>query len=248
MSGVRTIDVAITPAAIAARPPAGVAVVIDVLRATSTIATALANGASGVIPVREPDEAIATMKRIGRDRVLLCGERASRLITGFDLDNSPASYTAAAVRGKTLAFTTTNGTRALIDAARDGAVVYCGALLNRGAIAHALRAGEAADALLVCAGNEGTLSFEDLLCAGAIVTQLYRADRTLQRSDAARAAMTVYEANAKQLITAIAFGTHARALRDAGFAADVAACAQLDVLDVVPVYRDGLITPLERTS
>jgi 2-phosphosulfolactate phosphatase len=64
----------------------------------------------------------------------------------------------------------------------------------------------------------------------------------VQRSDAARAAMTVYEANAKHLTTAIAFGTHARTLRDAGFAADVAACAQLDVLDVVPIYRDGLIT------
>ncbi len=235
---IRNVDVAVTPAAISARPPAGVAVVMDVLRATSTIATALANGAERVIPVREPDEAIATMKRIGRDRVLLCGERGSRAIAGFDLDNSPASYTADVVRGKTLAFTTTNGTRALIDAARDGAIVYCGALINRRAIVGALRD----DVLLVCAGNEGTLSFEDLLCAGAIVAQLYRDDRSVQRSDAARAAMTVYEANAKHLTTAIAFGTHARTLRDAGFAADVAACAQLDVLDVVPIYRDGLIT------
>jgi 2-phosphosulfolactate phosphatase len=241
---IRTIDVAVTPALIAARPPAGAAVAIDVLRATSTIATALHHGAAGIIPVREPDEAIAAMKRIGRDRVLLCGERHSRLITGFDLDNSPASYGADVVRGKTLAFTTTNGTRALIDAARDGAIVYCGALLNRHAIVRALRAGDAADALLVCAGNEGTLSFEDWLCAGAIVSQLYREDRTIERSDAARAAMTVFEANAKRLTTALAFGTHARSLRDAGFAADVAACSQLDVLDVVPVYREGMITTL----
>jgi len=241
---IRTIDVAVTPALIAARPPAGAAVVIDVLRATSTIATALHHGAAGVIPVREPDEAIAAMKRIGRDRVLLCGERGSRLIAGFDLDNSPASYTAEAVRGKTLAFTTTNGTRALIDAARDAGVVYCGALLNRQAIVRALQTGEASDALIVCAGNEGTLSFEDLLCAGAIVAQCYREHRSVERSDAARAAMTVFEANAKKLTTALAFGTHARSLRDAGFAADVADCAQLDVLDVVPVYRDGMITAL----
>jgi 2-phosphosulfolactate phosphatase len=217
-------------------------VVIDVLRATTTIAVALHHGATGVIPVREPDEAIATMKRIGRDRVLLCGERASRLIAGFDLDNSPASYTADAVRGKTLAFTTTNGTRALIDAARDGGIVYCGALVNRAAVVRAIHAGGAHDVLLVCAGNEGTLAFEDLLCAGAIVSQFYRDDRTVERSDAARAAMTVYEANAKHLTTALAFGTHARALRDAGFAADVATCAQVDVIDVVPVYREGMIT------
>jgi 2-phosphosulfolactate phosphatase len=240
---IRTVDVAVTPALIAARKPAGVAVVIDVLRATSTIATALHHGAERVIPVREPDEAIATMKRIGRERVLLCGERASRLIAGFDLDNSPASYTAEAVRGKTLALTTTNGTRALIDAARDGALVLCGALLNRAAIARALHAGEADDALLVCAGSEGALSLEDLLCAGAIVAALRAAHPAIEVSDAARAARTVYEANAQRLTTAIAGGTHARALRDAGFAADVATCSQLDRLDVVPAYRDGVITP-----
>jgi 2-phosphosulfolactate phosphatase len=242
----RTIDVAVTPSLIGARPPAGAAVVIDVLRATSTIATALANGAAGVIPVRGPDEAIAAMRRIGRDRVLLCGERNSRLIAGFDLDNSPASYTGEAVRGKTLAFSTTNGTRALIDAARDGAIVYCGALLNREAIARALLAGDVTDVLLVCAGNEGTLSFEDLLCAGAIVAALLRKHPAIERSDAARVAMALYDANAKRLTTALASGSHARALRDAGFGDDVVACAAIDVLDIVPRYADGVVSLAKR--
>jgi 2-phosphosulfolactate phosphatase len=196
--------------------------------------------------VREPDEAIAAMRRIGRDRVLLCGERNSRLIAGFDLDNSPASYTGEAVRGKTLAFTTTNGTRALIDAARDGAIVYCGALLNREAIVRALLAGDAADVLLVCAGNEGTLSFEDLLCAGAIVAAVHRERRSVERSDAARVAMAIFESNAKRLTTALATGSHARSLRDAGFGDDVVACAAIDVLDVVPLYADAVISAAKR--
>jgi 2-phosphosulfolactate phosphatase len=237
---IRSLDVAATPAAAAARPPAAIAVVIDVLRATSTIVTALENGAAGIVPVRETDEAILVMKRLGRDRVLLCGERKSRLIEGFDLDNSPASYARERVSGKTLVLTTTNGTRALVEAARDGATVYCAALLNRNAIVERLAASEG-EARLHCAGSEGTPSFEDLLCAGAIADALLHLDRTIAISDAALVARTIYTANAKRLTTAIAGGTHARALIADGFAADVAACARLDTSGCVPLYTDGVI-------
>ena len=96
---IRSLDVAATPAFAASRPPAGTVVVIDVLRATSTIVAALENGAAAVLPVRETDEAIAMMRRIGRERVLLCGERDLRPIPGFDLDNSPASYVPERVAG-----------------------------------------------------------------------------------------------------------------------------------------------------
>jgi 2-phosphosulfolactate phosphatase len=164
------------------------------------------------------------------------------LIAGFDLDNSPFAYTGERVSGKTLAFTTTNGSRALIDAARDGARVYCGALVNRAAVARALAEGDEADALLVCAGNAGTLSLEDLLCAGAIVAALHAHVPAIERSDAALMAMTAFGANAKKLTTALASGAHARTLVAAGFGDDVAACARLDVLDVVPEYRDGAVT------
>ena len=237
---IRSLDVVATPGAAASREPATIAVVIDVLRATSTIVTALDNGAAGIIPVREPDEAIAVMKRIGRERVLLCGERKSLLIAGFDLDNSPASYTAERVAGKTLVLTTTNGTRALVEAARDATAVYCAALLNRDGIVRRLGASEG-DARLQCAGSEGAPSFEDLLCAGAIADALMRLDRTIVITDAARAAATIYAANAKRITTAIASGTHAKSLIAAGFAADVAACARIDVSGCVPLYTDGVI-------
>jgi 2-phosphosulfolactate phosphatase len=234
------LDVAATPAAAATREPAGIVVVIDVLRATSSIVTALDAGAAGIVPVRETDEAIAVMHRLGRERSLLCGERDSQLIAGFDLDNSPASYTPERVAGKTLVFTTTNGTRALVEAARGNATVYCAALLNRSAIAERLSAASGS-ARLLCAGSRGEPSFEDLLGAGAIVDALVARNKSLAISDAARAAATLYAANAKKLTSAIARGTHAQALVAAGFAADVAACTKLDASDCVPLYADGVI-------
>lgn len=237
---IRSLDVAATPDFGSTRPRAATVVVIDVLRATSSIVTALDNGAAGIVPVREADEAIAVMRRLGRERALLCGERESRLIAGFDLDNSPASYTRERVEGKTLVLTTTNGTRALLEAARDNGTVYCAAFLNRAAIVERLIAADG-EARLLCAGSEGRLSFEDMLCAGAIVDALVRHDTQLAITDAARAAMTVYAANAKRLTTAIAGGTHARTLVEKGFAADVATCANIDVSRCVPLYADGVI-------
>jgi 2-phosphosulfolactate phosphatase len=240
---IRSLDVAATPAFAAARPPTGTVVVIDVLRATSTIVAALDNGAAAVLPVRETDEAIAMMRRIGRERVLLCGERDSRAIAGFDLDNSPSSYARERIAGKTLVMTTTNGTRALVEAARGGGTVYCAALTNRAAIAERLAQAEG-DARLLCAGDEGALSFEDMLGAGAIVDALLARERNLAISDEARAAATIYAANAKRLTTAVASGTHARALAAAGFAGDVAACAKIDVSGCVPRYADGSVVAL----
>lgn len=237
----RAVDVAATPASAAQRGPAPVAVVIDVLRATSTIVTALQNGAAAVVPVREQEEAIAVMHRLGRERALLCGERDSRLIAGFDLDNSPASFAPGVVAGKTIILTTTNGTRALIEAANAKSIVYCGALLNRTAIATVLEASDADKALLVCAGDHGALSFEDFFCAGAIVAQLERAIKGLAISDSARAAAVVYGAYAKRVTTAIASGRHAKHLIGLGFADDVAACSRIDVSSCIPRYADGVI-------
>ena len=113
-------------------------------------------------------------------------------------------------------------------------------LLNRAAIVERLIAAEG-EALLLCAGSEGRLSFEDILCAGAIVDALVRHDKQLAITDAARAAATIYAANAKRLTTAIASGTHARELVEKGFAGDVASCAKIDVSGCVPLYADGVI-------
>jgi 2-phosphosulfolactate phosphatase len=241
---IEALDVAITPAIAASREAPGLAVVIEVLRATSTIVTALDNGAAGVIPARDVDEALGIQRRLGRARTLLGGERESKLIDGFDLDNSPASYAPDKVNGKTVIFTTTNGSRALIEAARGTTLVLCAALLNRAAVAAAIAQREDEEAVIICAGNERALSFEDLLCAGALVDALQQMERHLLITDAARTALTVWQAYGSRITTAMASSAHAKGLVKAGFSADIATCARLDVSTCVPRYADGVIAKL----
>jgi len=219
-----------------------VVVVIDVLRATTTITRALENGAQTVIPCLEPEDAIAVRNRIGRDRVLLGGERESRKINGFDLDNSPASYESAIVAGKTVALTTTNGSRALQRVGHAGATaVFCGSLNNRSALVSALAGVDAREALLVCAGQEGEFSFEDFFCAGAIASACTERFPEIALSDAALAAAVTFQNGAGRVADAIASGEHAQSLAVLGFRADIVDAARIDISLIVPIYRDGEI-------
>ncbi len=235
----RSVDVLLAPPFTAEAVRGAHAVVIDVLRATTTIATALANGAAGVIPVLDPEDAVEVAKRLGRERVLLCGERASVLIDGFDLDNSPASYAREIVAGKTIVFTTTNGTRAL-RAGATAASLRAGAMVNRAAVAGAL-AGEDGEIVLLCAGVHGRFALEDALGAGALVDALVGRIPGLELRDGARAAALLYRAVAGRLAEAVASADHAHALAELGFGADLERCATLDVLSVVPVLREGML-------
>ena len=143
-------------------------VVIDVLRATTTIVEALSAGAVAVIPCGEIEEARQCARQRGPE-ALLGGERGGRPIAGFDLGNSPAEYTAERVGGKTVVLTTTNGTRALLHS-RQAARVLVAAFANCSATAAALES--APEIHVLCAGSELTMSFEDTLLAGAIVHSL----------------------------------------------------------------------------
>jgi 2-phosphosulfolactate phosphatase len=213
--------------------------VVDVLRASTTIATALAKGAAGVIPVAEPEDAIALGNRLGRDRVLFGGERHALRIEGFDLDNSPASFTEDAIAGKTIVLTTTNGTRAL-RAVANAASVRTAALVNRTAVADAL-AHEEGDVVIACAGEANGFALEDALGAGALVDALLALIGDVELRDGARAAALLYRAVSNRLADAIASADHAQALAQKGFARDVTRCAALDTLTVVPTLRDGVL-------
>lgn len=235
----RSIEVLLGPPWSADTVRAAHVAVVDVLRATTTIATALANGAAGVIAVAEPEDAIALGNRLGRERVLLCGERGSVRIEGFDLDNSPASFTPHAVTGKTLLITTTNGTRAL-RAVATAASVRAAALVNRTAVADAL-AHETGDVVIVCSGQDNGFALEDALGAGALVDTLLTLIGDVDLCDGARAAALLYRAVADRLADAVASADHAQALARKGFAGDVTRCAALDTLGVVPTLRDGVL-------
>lgn len=211
-----------TPAE-AAEAPTGI--VVDVLRATSTIAQALAGGYGRVLCCGEVEEARALREELGDG--LLAGERSCVRIPGFDLGNSPSEF--AEPTGKTVILTTTNGTRALVTAAARCTQVFAGSLLNLAAVVAAAReSGE--DVAVFCAGVQDEFALDDAYAAGRIVEQLDG-----ERSDAASAALRLARSfdSAEEGLHA---SQSARNLLDAGLEADIAWCARESVLDVVPRF------------
>jgi 2-phosphosulfolactate phosphatase len=213
------------------------AVVIDIIRASTTITMALHHGCAGIIPARTLREARAVALALG-DGALVAGERAAARMAGADLGNSPAEYRQERVEGKTIVLTTSNGTRAIraIGGARD--VVTC-AFLNVSATARWLRrAGP--DVLIVCAGQRGRFCLEDAVGGGMLIDRLSRAsDRPLVLGDAARAAHQLYAANRGNLFEVLRGCEWGRDIARKGFGADLEICAQVDLTDVVPAMRNG---------
>jgi 2-phosphosulfolactate phosphatase len=208
------VDVAFTPQEAA---PAPLAIVVDVLRATSTIAQALAAGYRRVLCCAEIDEARKLRGQI--PDALVGGERKAVQIAGFDVGASPREFLER--RAETLILSTTNGTRAILEAAQHSEDVVLGSLLNLDAVA---RAAQGQDAVVVCAGFQGGFALDDSYCAGRIV-ELLDGDRT----DAAIAAALIAQAFPTPLD-----GLNARTYGPAGLEEDIAFCARESVLDVVP--------------
>jgi 2-phosphosulfolactate phosphatase len=219
--------------------------VIDVLRASTTVAVALANGAKAVIPFESSDEVIARAKQFERSDVLLAGERRMRAIPGFDLGNSPLEYTAETVEGKTVLLTTTNGTVALVglQGARD---VVVASYVNLSAVSAMLRAAArgAADVAIVCAGRDRQFSLEDAACAGRYARAVTRRLANVRLNDAAQACTLLDKRYGDGLDRLFEDSEHGRALAQAGFAADLAVCAEVDAHPVIPIYQDRQITKL----
>jgi len=224
----------------------GIGVVIDVLRASTTMITALSGGAERVVPVAEVSEARRRAAEIGPGAVL-GGERAGIRIEGFDLGNSPAEYVAERVAGKTVVITTTNGTAALAacTAARE---VLVGAIVNRSAVAATARRLAEREACgsvhLVCAGTDGLVTAEDVLGAGAILDAAARHPRAADdeldpAAVAARAAFRALAAAHPADLPAALESTCAAApgganLVSLGMSADIAFAARIDTLEIVP--------------
>lgn len=240
------VDIYFTPSELTGVELPGRVVVIDVLRATSTIVEALANGAKAIFPVATADDAVRIAQNIGRDSVLLCGERKSLPIEGFDLGNAPPEFTREKVQDKALVMTTTNGTRAFLTLAeRQGAAagpvaVLAASFLNLSAVIERIGQDEGPTAL-VCAGRAGRFALDDAVCAGALVRGLEEGDFEVTLNDAGVAARTLAseERGMQQVLESTAAG---RQLTDIGRSEDLAFCAQVDRTTVVPRLRDRKIT------
>jgi 2-phosphosulfolactate phosphatase len=216
------VSVLLTPVPVP--PSTSCAVIIDVLRATTTLTVAIANGARAVVPCATPDAALALRAR--RPGTLACGEREGRIVEGFDLGNSPFEYTRARVEGRTLAFASTNGSQAML-AARDVRRRVLGAFHNASAVVEAVS--RESDVTIVCAGKLGGFSYEDVCCAGLLVARLAQRG-AIAANAAARFARALAPADAGEVRAVVEGSAHARDLASMGeaYAGDVEFCARLD--------------------
>lgn len=239
------IDVAFTPAGLSRMEVAGRTVfVIDVLRATTTVCAALANGARACIPVGNIEEAMRLSQTLERREVLLAGERGAVRIEGFDLGNSPLEMTEPAVRGKTVIMTTTNGTDALL-AASLGAGVYLAAAVNLSAAAARAREvlAETDDLLVLCAGREGEFSLDDAYTAGRLLLGALDGRRPRQGvNDAAQVCLDLGRRYGGNWLRPLLAARAGRELVRLGFREDVVFAASQDRYPLLPQFADRRIT------
>lgn len=218
------------------------AVIIDVLRASSTIVTALNNGAKGVVPVADMGDASKMAQNVNSPHYLLCGEKGGEKIEGYDLGNSPLEYTADKINDKTIILNTTNGTKA-IKRSMLAETIFIGCFLNLGALIEELKQIEN-EIVLVCAGWRGRLSLEDLLCAGYIISELTDGKLPKDALDGAKVAFGLYEKFGNDILDAVSHSNHAARLKGIVGTDDIAFCCQVNQFEVVPVLTDGIISQI----
>jgi len=214
-------------------------VVVDVLRTCSSIATALMNGATKVIPVETVEEATRLAATLDAKARLLCGEREGRKVSGFDLGNSPREYTRERVDGATLVFASTNASPLMAGAlgGRDQCLL---GYVNVTAVAGAVAAGKA-DVTIVCAGRNGRFSLEDAACAGALIHQLTRLKGDVELNDAASVARDYHREHGESPEAILRLSEHGRYLIELGFEEDLPLCAAVDSVPIVPQLKAGRI-------
>lgn len=233
----RRISVAFLPKLVAPNSIRGATVVVtDVLRATTTMISALVNGASEIIPTSDIPRALQLKSDLGAD-VVLGGERGGVIIPGFHNGNSPREFTSAVIGGKRLVLCTTNGTVAM-ESCRGADQVLIGAFVNLAAVAQ--RVAQSARLLIVCAGTDGQITGEDALFAGALIYRLLAGDAKWELDDQAQIALGWWQAAMQRMETGeplakiIGQGLGGRNLLKLKYDEDIQYCAQIDLLPHVP--------------
>lgn len=240
------IDVLFGPAGVTTADVSGrVVAVIDVLRASTSIAVALDNGAKAIVPFDKSEDVVSRAKAFERSDVRLAGERKSLPIPGFDLGNSPLQFTREAVENKTILMATTNGTGAITatQGARDVIIAsYVNFSASLSFLRAALRTGT--DVVLLCAGQDRQFALEDAACAGRYAAHLAKRLTNVTVNDGAQACALIHKKYGDNVMKVFDASAHGRALREAGFADDLAVCAEIDTHAVLPIYQDRQITKL----
>jgi 2-phosphosulfolactate phosphatase len=215
-------------------------VVIDVLRVTSVIVHAMSQGAMEIFPVKTVEEAFQKAKTFPRNMTLLGGERGSQKIEGFDLGNSPREYIAEKVRGKRLILTTTNGTKAF-HSVTSAAEILVGSFFNISATAQKCFKPDG-DLLIFPSGDEENFSLEDTVCGGMLIDRIIkRGKKSITLTDASHSAHILYQRFEANLVEAFRLSRHGKELIDRGHGDDLPYCVQIDITNIVPIFKEGVI-------
>lgn len=236
-----SIDVCFSPELLHLYELKGKAVVaVDILRATSTMVTAFAHGATDIFPVMKLEEC----QEYAGKGCLIAAERDGIKAEGFDLGNSPFAYMNGNVQGRTIAITTTNGTRA-IHLSMEADEIIIGSFLNLQAVANHLQELQL-DVLIVCAGWKGKFNLEDTLYAGALTERLQ--DAFGFENDATLASLYLYQTAKNDLVTFLRQSSHVRRLENLEIHKDIDFCLQHDMFEVLPVWQQDRLVDLLRKS
>lgn len=209
-------------------------VVVDILRATSCMTTAFAHGVQSITPFAALEDCLA-MKNRG---YFTSGERDGKKVDGFDLGNSPFEYMDKKLQGEKIAFTTTNGTKAIAKSVGAREIVI-GSFLNLTALARYLRTGTN-DILVVCAGWKGKFNLEDTLFAGALIEAL--SNTISLECDAPQASLHLYQIAKSDMLEFLKEASHIKRLANLNIVEDITFCLTIDKYDVVPVMKDSIIS------
>lgn len=214
------------------------AMMVDALRASATIITAIHNGCDRIVPTSEANEA-AAIKKISEGNLLLCGEIAAQKVGGFDLGNSPLEYTQSVVEDRILIYATTNGSVAIkrLAPAED---VLIATFLNATAAAEKAHALER-DLVIVCAGTGGDFSTDDVLAMGCVVDRLLKVDESVEMNDLCKVGLKLYREARMNILEALEGCGHVEYLKQLKLYDDLEYCTREDMFDVVPVYKEGVI-------
>ncbi|WP_018127525.1 2-phosphosulfolactate phosphatase [Balneola vulgaris] len=215
------------------------AVIIDVLRAASSMVTALNNGARKIIPVGAMEDAVRIAQTMDAKDYLLCGEQNGNTIEGFHLGNSPLEYTKEVVADKTLIINTTNGTKAIKKASLANKI-YVGCFLNQQSILEGLKEHDD-DVVLICSGWQGKMSLEDTLFAGSVIYEMCEGKLPENTKDGVKIAFSLYEKYKENLEQSIGTSDHAIRLKELVPDGDIPFVCQKNKFDVLPTMKDGIL-------
>lgn len=213
-------------------------VIIDVLRATSVMITALANGAKAVYPYQDIESVLENSKK--SKSFILGGERKGLKIEGFDFGNSPLEYTKEAVKGKDIFMTTSNGTRAIENSANGSKKLFIAAFLNVESVAEKILK-ENDDTVIICSGTDNNFSLDDALCAGEIIKRIKEKNKNVKLTDISLAMKKLAETSLS-IENTLEGSKHFEYLKTIGFHEDMSHCFTMDMFDIVPEYKNGVIT------